>query len=113
MKQLQHSSEKEMKHLEHSHCNMRLKQMKHFVQTPATYVYYHYNMCNIRKLPFHHPYETSEIFETCILQHREGRGQSIPGVGWEPTASGEVRATSTSTNSGTRATDHTLAPALA
>jgi hypothetical protein len=90
--------------------------MKHFQQTLATYVYNHCNMCNIRKLPLQHPYETcetSKTLQTCVLQHRKGQGRSIPGVGVG--AGGNTSATSTSTNSGAQAPPSSapLAPALA
>jgi hypothetical protein len=49
-------------------------------------------MCNIRKLPFQYPYETSETFETCILQHRKVEANRFQVSGWEPATSGDARA---------------------
>jgi hypothetical protein len=38
------------KHLQHesTFCNIRMKQMKQLEHTLATYVYSHYNICNIQ-----------------------------------------------------------------
>jgi hypothetical protein len=41
---------------------MHLKQIKHIEQTLATYVYNHYNMSNIQKVPLQHQYKTTETY---------------------------------------------------
>ena len=66
-----------MKHMQHSDkhtCNIRLKkQVKHWEQTFATYVYNHCNIynipiyfCNIRMKQLKHTSKTTETLETYI-----------------------------------------------
>jgi hypothetical protein len=76
---------------------MRLKQMKYFEQTLATYVYNH---CNIRNIHMKHTSETSKTLQTYVSKYMKGRGRSIPGIGVR--AGGKwhcMSATSTSTSS--------------
>jgi hypothetical protein len=78
---------------------MRLKQMKHFEQTLATYVYNHCNMCNIH---MKHTSKISKTLQTYVSKYMEGRGQSIPSIGVG--AGGKRHCTSaTSTSGGARA----------
>jgi hypothetical protein len=44
--------------------NIRLKQMKRLEHTLATYVYGHFNICNIQMKHLQHTFETTETFET-------------------------------------------------
>jgi hypothetical protein len=63
-------------------CNIRLEQVKHLEHTLETYVYSHYNMCNILiyfcniDIHLQHISETFETLETYSLQHVLVRGTS-------------------------------------
>jgi hypothetical protein len=48
----------------YSHCNIRLKQVKHLEHTLATYVYSHYNICNIQIKHMQRLDETGETLGT-------------------------------------------------
>jgi hypothetical protein len=53
-----------MKHLQYesTFCNIYLKQIKHLEHTLATYVYSHYNICNIQIKHLQPTSEVDEIF---------------------------------------------------
>jgi hypothetical protein len=73
------------------------KQMKHWEQKVATYVYNHCNICNIpiyfyniHMKHFQHTYETSETLAFCNMgEARAGRIQPLRS---EPLTSGSTRA---------------------